>query len=121
MAETDGLELLDRTECLALLRTVGFGRVVFTNRALPAVRPVRFTLDGDSLLLAPIPEGGPVTETPGAVLAFEADSFSADLTTGWYVVVVGRADDTGIGIELVRGWRLATRPEPAEPEVVRPA
>lgn len=115
MVDSEALELLDRTECLALLGTVGFGRVVYTNRALPAVRPVRFTLNTDSLYLQPIPDGGPVTDTPGAVLAFEADSFSADLNSGWFVVVVGRAARSSIRIELVQGWRLRAGPAMDKP------
>lgn len=110
MVDSSELEALDRSECLALLATARVGRVVFTDRALPAVRPARFTLIGDQLRLQPLPHSGAVSVTPDAVLAFEVDSFDPDLTSGWFVVVLGRAAGATIRIEMVQGWRLARQP-----------
>ena len=44
--DAHGLEILDREDCLGLLASVPLGRVVFTDRALPAIQPVNFVLDG---------------------------------------------------------------------------
>lgn len=106
MVDSSELEALDRSECLALLATARVGRVVFTDRALPAVRPARFTLLGDLLRLQPIPQSGGVSVIPDTVLAFEVDAFDPDLTRGWFVVVLGRAAGAAIRIEVVQGWRL---------------
>src|SRR5437868_5984353 len=89
--------LLDREQCLALLRTASLGRVVFTHRAMPAVRPVRFTVDDDAVVFA-VPDGSALyAGARDAVVAFEADDFAADLGAGWYVSLLGRATEAGPG------------------------
>ena len=85
MVDPANLETLGRAECLTLLSTATVGRVVFTDRALPAVRPVRFSLHEDQLWLEPIAGDGPITETPDAELALEADHIAPDLSDGWFV------------------------------------
>src|SRR5215470_18115310 len=65
---------LPKDEALRLLASVPFGRVVFTARALPAVRPVNHLVDGT-----------------GTVVAYEADEIDPATHQGWSVVVVGRA------------------------------
>jgi hypothetical protein len=89
--------LLDRAQCLALLRTASLGRVIFTHRAMPAVRPVRFTVvreaAGESIVFA-VPDGSPLyAGARGAVVAFEADDFADDLGAGWFVSLLGRAGE----------------------------
>src|SRR6476620_2164064 len=42
---------LSTQECLALLGKAGLGRLAFTERALPAVRPVAFAVDDGVLVL----------------------------------------------------------------------
>jgi nitroimidazol reductase NimA-like FMN-containing flavoprotein (pyridoxamine 5'-phosphate oxidase superfamily) len=85
--------LLDRAQCLALLRTASLGRVIFTHRAMPAVRPVRFTVVGEAVVFA-VPDGSPLyAGARDAVVAFEADEFDVDFDTGWFVSVLGRATE----------------------------
>ena len=49
--DRNGLEVLDRDECLRLLAFATIGRVGFTSGALPAVLPVNFHLDGERILV----------------------------------------------------------------------
>lgn len=57
MNDEAGARNLSRAECEALLSSETIGRVVFTDQALPAVAPVRFTVDdGDLLVCAPAGE-----------------------------------------------------------------
>jgi hypothetical protein len=118
MLDSFGLEALDRVRCLALLGTARLGRVVFTDRGLPAVQPVRFRLCGDSVCF-PAGAGSPLSATArNSVIAFEVDFFDEDLTEGWCVTVLGRANEdspagppTGerwirIPTEVVTGHRL---------------
>ncbi len=86
--------LLDRQQCLALLRTANLGRVIFTHRAMPAVRPVRFAVVGEAVVFA-VPTGSPLyAGARDAVVAFEADDFAADFGAGWYVSLLGRATES---------------------------
>ena len=43
MPKGQELEVLNRRQCLDLLQTVRVGRLVFTEDALPAVKPVNWT------------------------------------------------------------------------------
>ncbi|WP_103339066.1 pyridoxamine 5'-phosphate oxidase family protein [Amycolatopsis sp. CA-126428] len=102
--------LLDRQQCLALLRTASLGRVIYTHRAMPAVRPVRFTVVDDAVVFA-VPPGSPMyAGARDAVVAFEADEFAADLGAGWYVSLLGRATESG-AVDL--GERTCPCPAPA--------
>lgn len=91
--------LLDRQQCLALLRTASLGRVIYTHRAMPAVRPVRFTVVDDAVVFA-VPPGSPLyAGARDAVVAFEVDEFAADLGDGWYVSLLGRATES-VAVDL---------------------
>jgi uncharacterized protein len=77
-------------ECLAHLRTAPVGRLVYTDHALPAIRPVNFVLDDEDVIVwASL--AGEITTVPDEVVAFEADEIDAVTRTGWTVVVVGPA------------------------------
>lgn len=87
-----GFRELDRQECLRLLPRTSVGRIVYTERALPAVLPVVFRLEDDfSVLLRTSWAAVPVSAVDGAVVAFEADAFDDTARSGWSVVVTGRA------------------------------
>jgi nitroimidazol reductase NimA-like FMN-containing flavoprotein (pyridoxamine 5'-phosphate oxidase superfamily) len=92
MYPDDGFRELERQECLRLMAEVPLGRVVFTRRALPAVLPVTFTLDGDgAVLLRTSAASDLVRAVDGTVVAFETDDVDAARHTGWSVVVTGPA------------------------------
>ncbi|GAB2947360.1 pyridoxamine 5'-phosphate oxidase family protein [Micromonospora polyrhachis] len=87
------LEELPRQEALRLLASVTMGRVVFTQRTLPAIPPVPHILDeGDVIIRTSLttPIVG-TTEQSDPVVAYEADEIDADTRTGWSVVVTGVA------------------------------
>ncbi|MFF8633581.1 pyridoxamine 5'-phosphate oxidase family protein [Streptomyces pilosus] len=92
MYPNDGFRELGRHECLRLMAKVPLGRIVYTRRALPAVLPVNFTLDGDgAVLLRTSAASELVRAIDGAVVAFETDDVDADRHSGWSVVVTGSA------------------------------
>jgi nitroimidazol reductase NimA-like FMN-containing flavoprotein (pyridoxamine 5'-phosphate oxidase superfamily) len=89
--DSSGLQVLSRQECLRLLSSAPIGRIVFTDRALPAVQPVNFRLDGERIVIRTSIGSKLAAATRHAVVAFEADEFDPDLRTGWSVTVVGHA------------------------------
>ncbi|MFE9442102.1 pyridoxamine 5'-phosphate oxidase family protein [Streptomyces sp. NPDC006602] len=92
MYRNDGFRELDRQACLRLLAKVPVGRIVHTRRALPAVLPVNFCLDGDDAVVLCTSAGSElVRAVDGAVVAFEADEVDAAAHSGWSVVVTGPA------------------------------
>ena len=86
------LVVLSQRECLALLRTEQVGRVVFTERALPAVVPITFAVLDDAIVLATRAGTRLARSARGGVLAFEADRLDPVTRTGWSVVVTGMAE-----------------------------
>lgn len=84
---------LTRAQALALLGSIGFGRIVFTRDALPAIRPVNHILV-DGQLVIRTHEGAALTAAAGkggVVVAYEADAIDPDTRLGWSVVVTGFA------------------------------
>lgn len=104
------IEQLSREECLGLLSTVDIGRVVFTDRALPAVLPVTFIVDEGSIVIRTARGTRLARAAQDAVLAFEADQVSAAARDGWSVVVTGEAQfETNMAAverldRLLRAW-----------------
>jgi uncharacterized protein len=102
MVEIDrnGLEILDRAECLRLLTTAMLGRVGVTSGALPHVLPVNFRLVGDQIVF----RTGVGTKLDAAarneVVAFEVDDIDPMEHTGWSVVVTGIAREISDQVEL---------------------
>jgi nitroimidazol reductase NimA-like FMN-containing flavoprotein (pyridoxamine 5'-phosphate oxidase superfamily) len=97
-----GLEILDREECLRLLADGGTGRIALTVRALPAILPVRFVLDGERIVIRAGAASTLATATRSAVVAFEADGHDDEPAREWSVVATGLADHVTDEIEQVR-------------------
>ena len=78
-------------ECWQLLTSVPFGRIVFTEQALPAVHPVNFAVADSAVVIRTGP--GPKLDAAmrGDVVAFEADAIDPETRTGWSVLVIGHA------------------------------
>jgi len=94
-----------RGEALSLLASVSLGRVVFTENAMPAVRPANHLVESDDIIArshdgsAVVPAivdwnldgewgAGQERET---VIAYEADNIDVDSRLGWSVVITGPA------------------------------
>ena len=137
----DLTELTD-AESLALLASVSLGRIVFTMRALPTVRPVSHILDDGQIVIrshlgAMIVSPGDANS--GAVVAYEADDLDPVRRLGWGVSITGTArilrntaqveryrrrlspwvnhstdDIIAIHPELINGFRLTVQGQPEE-------
>jgi len=87
----NGLEVLDRSECLRLLSRSSLGRIGFTSGALPTVLPVNFHLEASASWYG-IRRGSRLDDAlRNAVVAFEADDLEPEAHTGWSVAVTGLA------------------------------
>ena len=104
---------LTRGQSLRLLASVRLGRIVFTHRALPAIRPVNHVLDGQehrhpqSSGAAIVAYTGPAS---GVVVAYEADAIDSGAGLSWSVIVTGTArqvtghDDVARYRQLLQPW-----------------
>ncbi|WNO70283.1 pyridoxamine 5'-phosphate oxidase family protein [Streptomyces sp. AM8-1-1] len=102
---------LDRSDALRLLGSISLGRLVFTQHALPAVRPVNHILDGEDIVIR-LSDGAALAsltapaDGPETVVAYEADVIDPDHHLGWSVVVTGYARLVDDPAELERYKRL---------------
>lgn len=85
---------LTEAECWQLLGSVSLGRVVFTQRAMPAIRPVNHLVDGRKIIVrshlgAAIVSRAAAAE--GSVVCYEVDDLDPVRHTGWSVIVTGMA------------------------------
>ncbi|WP_433498713.1 pyridoxamine 5'-phosphate oxidase family protein [Sphaerimonospora sp. CA-214678] len=105
-----GLEILSREECLDLLGSSPIGRIVFTDRALPAVQPVNFCLFEGNVVIRTMAGSKLSAATRNAVVAFEVDDFDAEMRWGWSVTAVGHARTVSDPEETARLSRLPLSP-----------
>ncbi len=91
--DRNGLEVLDREECLRLLASATLGRIGFTSRALPSVLPVNFHLDRNRILVHTARGSRLDAAVKDSVVAFEADELDPMGQRGWSVAVTGVATE----------------------------
>jgi uncharacterized protein len=97
MAQTGGAQVqgefvrLDRAESLRLLRTAQVGRLIFTVNALPAVRLMNFAVVDGLIVLRTAADTTVARKVADVIVAFEADDLDVATSSGWSVVVTGRA------------------------------
>jgi hypothetical protein len=111
---------LTKQEALELLAGAPFGRIVFTEHALPAIRLVNHALVDGRILIrthkgAALTVAVPAGRTPGVVVVYEADDIDVVSRTGWSVSVTGYArlvalDSDGAGEGVPEVW--ASIPDP---------
>jgi len=108
--DENGLEVLTRTDCLAKLSSHEIGRVSTTLRALPAVFPVHYALDVDSIVYGTVVGTKFHAATRQSVVAFEVDDFDRTARTGWSVLVVGQTSVINDPTEIEQVTRLGLEP-----------
>jgi len=89
-AETHGVFIrLDRAESMRLLASAQVGQLIHVN-ALPAVRLMNLAMAGGLILLRG-DRHHDARKVPYVIVALEADDLDAATSSGWSVVVTGRA------------------------------
>lgn len=87
---------IGRAESLALLGHVSLGRIVFTQNALPTIRPVNHLLDRGQIVIRTHAGAALTLQTEragnsGVVVAYEVDDIDPDTHLGWSVIATGYA------------------------------
>ena len=110
---------LTEGECWRLLSSVSFGRVVFTHRAMPAIRPVNHLIDGRTIIIRThngaaitaraMTEAGRQSAPHGSVVCYEADDLDPVRHTGWSVIATGLARLVTDPADIAR-YSAATEP-----------
>jgi nitroimidazol reductase NimA-like FMN-containing flavoprotein (pyridoxamine 5'-phosphate oxidase superfamily) len=85
---------MTRKQALDKLASAEYGRIVFTQHAMPAIRPVNHVLsDGRIIILSH--DGSAIATRAdhhhGNVVVYEADQIDPRTRTGWSVTVTGLA------------------------------
>lgn len=101
-ADGSGLEVMTEGEAVALLATMPVGRLVYSDRALPFVVPVSFTVDGVDIVIRTGRRSRLATHAPGNIVAFEVDDIAIASRSGWTVVVTGRVELVDDPAEVAR-------------------
>jgi nitroimidazol reductase NimA-like FMN-containing flavoprotein (pyridoxamine 5'-phosphate oxidase superfamily) len=102
-----GLDVLDREECAALLRSQQVGRVGLST---PLVLPVQFALFEGDVVFRTAPGEKLIAAVLGRTVAFEVDDFDVAAGTGWSVIVTGAAEEIVDKAELERVRELELHP-----------
>jgi hypothetical protein len=109
---------LTESECWQLLSSVSIGRVVFTHRAMPAIRPVNHFIDGRRIIIRTHNGAAIASRTletngqgkrPGSVVCYEADDLDPVRHTGWSVIATGLAHLV-TGPDDIARYAAATEP-----------
>lgn len=116
---------LSRQDSLRRLAGVSFGRVVFTRRALPAIRPINHIVADGAVIVRTHLGTGPGSAR-GMIVAYEADDIDSQEHLGWSVIVTGHAtvvrdrDEVTRYEKLLRPWVNGTPSEiiRIQPELV---
>jgi nitroimidazol reductase NimA-like FMN-containing flavoprotein (pyridoxamine 5'-phosphate oxidase superfamily) len=104
--DRNGLEVLDRSECLRLLTQATLGRIGFTSGALPTVLPINFHLDRDRILVRTGRGSKLDAALQNAVVAFEVDDFDPMYHSGWSVAVTGVVTEVSDPADLDAAKRM---------------
>jgi nitroimidazol reductase NimA-like FMN-containing flavoprotein (pyridoxamine 5'-phosphate oxidase superfamily) len=100
------LEVLDREECLSLLRRHSMGRLAVVGEdRRPYMFPVNYAVDGTSIIFR-TDRGTKLHLADGHWVAFECDGLDTVYHTGWSVLVSGIAEEVSNAAELVRLSKL---------------
>ena len=98
--DRNGLQILDRDECVDLLAAGIVGRIAITANALPVVLPVNYVLLNDRIVVRTGRGTKLDAATRNTVVAFEVDELDFADGTGWSVLLTGVARELTAPEEL---------------------
>jgi nitroimidazol reductase NimA-like FMN-containing flavoprotein (pyridoxamine 5'-phosphate oxidase superfamily) len=93
-------------DCRMLLDRAYVGRVGVSVQALPVILPVNYVMHEGDVVFRVSAGTKLAAATAGAVVAFEVDHHDPHGTTGWSVLLQGRAQEIDDPAELARAREL---------------
>src|SRR5215211_891663 len=111
------VEVLDEAESMRLLGSVRWGRCAWSEPEGPRILPVNYSvLDGNVCIRTGL-YGSLADAASGSAVALEADELDDRLSSGWSVVVLGRAEQVQDPAEIAslfgrmrQPWAPGSRP-----------
>jgi nitroimidazol reductase NimA-like FMN-containing flavoprotein (pyridoxamine 5'-phosphate oxidase superfamily) len=104
-----GLEILERDECVELIRSVGVARVGFVEDGAPVVLPVNIAW-WDGAIVFSTERGSKLDAALSrSPVVIELDDWDAMTQSGWSVLVKGQASTVTDGREIDALDRLSVR------------
>ena len=91
-SDREGVEILEREECLRLLAAGGLGRVGIVEGNQPLILPVNYALDGETVVFR-TGRGTKLDMGTRSPACFEIDNANLSARTGWSVLAVGRLEE----------------------------
>lgn len=111
-----GYELLDELECRELLGYNELGRIGLSIGALPAIFPVNYLIDEDSIVFRTATDTQLAEATGRGVLAFETGYIDPSGRSGWSVLAIGMpieitdpATRTRLAVDHQTRWTFSER------------
>jgi hypothetical protein len=104
------MEVLDEAHCMRLLASVNWGRFAWSDTDGPRILPVNFTLVDGHVFLRTDLYGSLADAASGTAVALEADELDHRLSSGWSVVVLGRAEQVEDQAEIAAFFRQVREP-----------
>jgi uncharacterized protein len=112
-----GLEDLDPTECMELVKQEVVGRLGVVVDGRPEILPVNFVIAGEEVLIR-TDQGTKLSSALAGPVVFEVDRIDPETRTGWSVMLHGTAQLTstregrsGSQNRVLESWREAELPQ----------
>lgn len=103
------IEELGHDECLTRMATQRLGRLGVVVDGVPVVLPMRFAIDGDTVVLQ-TNKGAKVFHAPLNAVSFEVDHVDWAKGVGWSVLIQGIGEDISSSIDERSEALRADRP-----------
>jgi len=86
-----GIEVIEREQCLDLLRAGDVVRVAVVDSGHPVIFPVNYAMDGETIVFLTAEGTKLDASLRGGPVSFEIDETDRGARTGWSVIVTGWA------------------------------
>ena len=101
---------ITKTECLDLMAQSTVGRVALNVGALLEIVPVNFSVVGQTVVFGVHSGSVLASESEGAVVAFQVDSFDSERECGWHVHAIGTVGEALRVEELAVAGAVVPKP-----------